>query len=1768
MAAIASLGFIGLSGCGGSAKPIDVTVSASATTVDGTDSVNVTASVANDKTPGGVTWSVSGGGALTNQTSSSATYTAPAATASSQTITITATSVADTTKNGPVVITVPAAPAVTSTSASLAGMVGTAYSVTLQASGGISPYNWSLAGATTLPSCLKLSSSGVITTTSGMAPTASCAGTYSDLTFNVTDSGTQTALSATSAPLSITIAAAPLITFTGTVPATGTYSVAYTGSAAATGGAGALTYSISTGALPGDLSLNTSTGAISGNPNKAADVGTFNFTVMAADAYGDTATKSYSIVISYPALTVTAATLPTGYMGSIYTSTTLAATGGSGTGFTWAPTSALPAGLSLSAGGVITGTPTATGTTSFTVKVTDSASNTANGTFSITVDAGITITTGTTLPAGYTGSNYSQQLAATGGTGAGTYSWAVTGGSLPVGVTLSSGGLLSGHPTATGTPSFTVTVTDTAHNTANATFGVTINPGVSINSITLPAGYQGTAYAGATFTAIGGTGTGYTWSWTGNPNGLTLGASTGTIGGTTNVPGSFTLVVTATDSAGNTTTSSFPLTIEASIAITSTSPLNPGTVAMAYSAQLAATGGTGTYTWSTDGPGTTSLASVGLTLSATGLVVGASPTLGSATFTATVTDTASHTTSAVFTVSITNALAITPSSLPAAYTNTLYTQTLAGAGGSGSGYTFSVSGSSNLATFSLTLSSGGVLSGTPTTTGTATFTAKVTDSASNTAMVTYSIPVYNPLTLPTPNPATLGPATLNVLYSGTVVASGGSGSGYTWTVTGLPADGLTYSSSGGTLTISGTPTTAETVSFTASVKDSLGNTAGPIAYTIMANNALTLPAPNPGSLGSAAVSLTYNGTIVASGGSGSGYTFTVTGLPADGLSSTSSGGTLTISGTPTGAQTVTFTASVKDSLGNTAGPFTYTIVVYSAVTLPSPSSTVPGPGTTGVVYAGAISATGGTGSYTWTVTGFPSDGLSESTAGGTLSIFGTPTSATTVTFTAKVTDTTTNSVAGPYTYNIVVSNPAPLTLPGTTPSTLGSATVNQTYAGYVDATGGIGPYTWKINGAAVSGTPFTLSDGLSATTTGNATLSVSGTPTSTGSVPLTSVTVTDSEGTPVTAGPYSYSVVVNSAGAQVNGQIYLTNACNSTGNLPAMTVTVNTTPVQTTTTDSNGNYSFASVPNGTWTVTPSITGASSVFYPATQSITVSGNPVTAGIIGAALGYSVSGSVSYGGSQTGRTYVDLVNNNCGGSGGNGTSISTPGSFTINGVPPGSYTLQAWMDPSTLAEGALNTADPAGSTGVTVNSANVTGQSVTMTDPSLSVPTTSPSVQELSPIDQGVAITFSRGSVSNNNGVEEFTSYTIEWSPNSSFTGTPGSIVLKAIGSSSNVWIINSGTSGISGSFANGTAYYFRVRGSNPAGNGPWAVYGSPTAVTVGAPTTGNSVSGVIIIPSDITVKAGARLYAGLYDQSGNAAYAAVISSPTNSISGNAFTVHVPSGSNYILFGILDQNNDGLIDAGDVNNTNNNNAASIVVTGTLTGQDATLPDVDAAVQVQTYFSQDTYWNGTSSSTNTNYSLGLGLQEQNKLPVAVQLVSASNPNVLTPQDISDYCQGCGSTRFSIQPNIGTDVPAVNDSYTFHVTYSDGTTANVTGTVTAVLGTSALATSLEPEQTDSTSTTPTFTWTYPTNASSYTYSFYICCGSNGTIWQIPGNNSNLNGFPSTVTQIVWGTDPTGDGGNTPNPSSLTLGTQYQWTIQTQDSNGNSASNSVWYQP
>src|SRR5207302_129752 len=116
-------------------------------------------------------------------------------------------------------------------------------------------------------------------------------------------------------------------------------------------------------------------------------------------------------------------------------------------------------------------------------------------------------------------------MVGSGGAG-GPYTFSATG--LPAGLTMSTGGTISGTPTVNGTFNYTVTVTDSAGNTGTVNCSVTVNPPPSATCVTINA-VQGVAITPVTMTGSGGAGGPYTFSATGLPAGLTM-SSGGKIG--------------------------------------------------------------------------------------------------------------------------------------------------------------------------------------------------------------------------------------------------------------------------------------------------------------------------------------------------------------------------------------------------------------------------------------------------------------------------------------------------------------------------------------------------------------------------------------------------------------------------------------------------------------------------------------------------------------------------------------------------------------------------------------------------------------------------------------------------------------------------------------------------------------------------------------------------------------------------------------------------------------------------------------------------------------------------------------------------------------------------------------------------------------------------------------------------------------------------------------------------------------------------------------
>ena len=486
--------------------------------------------------------------------------------------------------------------------------------------------SWSLSGTgCTGAAC------GTLTNTTTTAATYVAPASVSAIQ-SLTVTATSIADSTKFASITVTVAGLPTITF-GSFPA-GTVGVAYPSTTlTASGGAGTLTWSISSGALPAGLGLNSSTGVITGTPSS---LGTSNFTVKATDSANPpmSATKAMSITVNPATLTVTTSNLPAGTVGIAYNGS-LTASGGTGA-IAWSVrVGSLPAGLTLGAStGVISGTPTAAGTSNVTIKATDSASpaQTATKALSIVVTAPLSVTT-TSLPSGTVGTAYSATLQSTGGTGAIT--WSVSVGSLPAGLSLNaSTGTISGTPTAAGPSNFTVKATDSSSPAQTATKALTtsINPAtLTITTTTLPNGIVGTTYATAVH-STGGTGT-VTWSLTAGtlPAGLTL-DSQGSITGTPTATGTSNFTVKATDSGSpaQSATAALNITINPATLSITTTTLPNGTAGTSYSATLMTSGGTGSILWTL----MTGTLPNGLTLDQTTGVIGGTPSAaGTSNFT-------------------------------------------------------------------------------------------------------------------------------------------------------------------------------------------------------------------------------------------------------------------------------------------------------------------------------------------------------------------------------------------------------------------------------------------------------------------------------------------------------------------------------------------------------------------------------------------------------------------------------------------------------------------------------------------------------------------------------------------------------------------------------------------------------------------------------------------------------------------------------------------------------------------------------------------------------------------------------------------------------------------------------------------------------------------------------------------------------------------------------------------------------------------------------
>ena len=300
-------------------------------------------------------------------------------------------------------------------------------------------------------------------------------------------------------------------------------------------------------------------------------------------------------------------------------------------------------------------------------------------------DVPVTVSPGT-LPDGTVAAAYSQTVSASGG--AAPYTFTVTAGALPAGLSLSPTGTLAGMPTAGGTFSFTITATDSSPFpgpfAGSQAYTLTIAPPtLTLPPTTLPDGTLGAAYSATLNAASGGTAPyGYAITAGALPTGLTLNASTGEIGGTPSALGTFNFSITATDSS--TGTGPYTTTQAYAITIIDVPPVaNPVSATVAYDSSanpitLNITGGAATSV------AIASAATHGIA-TATGTAITYTPTAGYAGpdgFTYTATNTGGTSAPATVTITVSSpTLSLSPASgaLPGSTYNAAYSQTFTAA---------------------------------------------------------------------------------------------------------------------------------------------------------------------------------------------------------------------------------------------------------------------------------------------------------------------------------------------------------------------------------------------------------------------------------------------------------------------------------------------------------------------------------------------------------------------------------------------------------------------------------------------------------------------------------------------------------------------------------------------------------------------------------------------------------------------------------------------------------------------------------------------------------------------------------------------------------------------------------------------------------------------------------------------------------------------------------------------------------------------------------
>ena len=328
----------------------------------------------------------------------------------------------------------------------------------------------------------------------------------------------------------------------------------------ARGGCDLYRWEIVNGSLPPGLYMSSS-GRVTGIPTTASETRPWVWLhdlLPSQGGYswciGDNRSERQFVFRVGAGLSIQDQSVPGGTIGQAYSKqltvwsvTSLNPVQGSPTAATWSIASgSLPPGVNLSPSGLLSGTPTAEGSFTFVVKATGGGTASDTETETLVVRQPLTLTAALGAAKADVGMPFSSQQSATGGSG--SYTWSVTNGALPAGVTLASNGTISGTPRLAGRYALTLTVTDNESRSKSVAVTLIVRPKLAFAPLKLKSAAVGTAYRSKIRT-IGGFAP-LTWTVKGKvPKGFAI-AQTGLLFGTPTKAGTYRITVTASDSLG------------------------------------------------------------------------------------------------------------------------------------------------------------------------------------------------------------------------------------------------------------------------------------------------------------------------------------------------------------------------------------------------------------------------------------------------------------------------------------------------------------------------------------------------------------------------------------------------------------------------------------------------------------------------------------------------------------------------------------------------------------------------------------------------------------------------------------------------------------------------------------------------------------------------------------------------------------------------------------------------------------------------------------------------------------------------------------------------------------------------------------------------------------------------------------------------------------------------------------------------------------------